>query len=153
MLVTVISILSVASAGAQATGDEGSQQGEGTFQEVCSACHTIGRGNSVGPDLKGVTERRDEEWLKVHILSPSVHQAQQDPIAVANREKFGFSMPDLGLTEQQVEAVIAYLRTGQESSKTIPGLYVPTLATGALAIVVLTLLGLRWGTKRVEVRP
>ncbi len=30
---------------------------------VCKACHTIGGGKLIGPDLKGVTERRDEDCM------------------------------------------------------------------------------------------
>jgi len=128
-------------------------EGEGIFRQRCTACHTIGGGVLVGPDLQGVTKRREEPWLKVQIQSPSVHRAQNDPIAKANLEKFGMSMPDLGLTEQQVEAVIAYLKTAETAPVAIPALYTPTLAIGVLAIAGLTLIGLIVGTKRVEVRP
>lgn len=128
------------------------EAGRALFQEKCGVCHTIGRGVLIGPDLQGVTERREEAWLAVHIQSPSIHHAQHDPIAVANLGKFRMRMPDLGLAESQVEAVIAYLKT-PETARAIPGLYVPTLAIGVLAIVGLTLIGLIVGTKKVEVRP
>src|SRR3954468_18615382 len=29
----------------------------------CNGCHKIGGGKLVGPDLKGVTGRRDKEWI------------------------------------------------------------------------------------------
>ncbi|MEE8443641.1 MAG: cytochrome c [Dehalococcoidia bacterium] len=152
-LAAVIWAFAAATASGQGPEDEQVSQGEGTFGQVCAACHTIGGGVRVGPDLKNVTERREESWLKTHILSPSVHHQQNDPVSVANRERYGIKMPDLGLTEQQVEAVIAFLRTDVTASTAIPPLYGPTLAAGVLAIVGLTLLGLRVGTKRVEVRP
>ena len=143
-------------AATNASADEGEEdvlQGEGIFGQRCTACHTIGRGASVGPDLEGVTKRREESWLKVQIQSPSVHRAKNDPIAKANLDKFGMSMPDLGLTEDQVEGVIAYLKSAEKAPVAIPALYAPTLAIGVLAIVGLTLIGLIVGTKRVEVRP
>src|SRR4029450_2119355 len=34
-----------------------------TFTRVCSACHTFGKGSLIGPDLKGVTNRRTRAWL------------------------------------------------------------------------------------------
>lgn len=153
LLVAGIWLLAATNAGAQEEGEERVLQGETIFRQTCSACHTIGRGTLVGPDLQGVTERREETWLKVHILSPSTQRAQNDPISLANVEKFGIPMPDLGLTEQQAEAVIAYLKTAAVAPVTRPTLYVPTLAIGILAIVGLTFIGLLVGTKRVEVRP
>ena len=37
--------------------------GEQAFKTKCAACHTIGGGKLVGPDLKEVTTRRDDAWL------------------------------------------------------------------------------------------
>ncbi len=132
---------------------QSAEEGETVFSQRCVACHTIGDGVKIGPDLEGVTERREESWLKVHILSPSVQHDQNDPTSVANREQYGLQMPDLGLSEQQVEDVIAYLKTAETAPTDIPDLYAPTLAAGAIIIILLTVLGLRFGTKRVEVRP
>lgn len=143
----------LATAAVAAPARQSPVEGQRVFQQICSACHTIGGGVRVGPDLQGVTDRRDAAWLKVQIQTPSAHQAQNDPITLANREKFGLFMPDLGLTEQQVDSVIAMLSGGESAPTTVPALYVPTLATALLALVVLTLIGLRAGTKRVEVRP
>jgi mono/diheme cytochrome c family protein len=36
----------------------------------CNACHRIGGGKLVGPDLKGVTARRHEKWIEKMILHP-----------------------------------------------------------------------------------
>jgi hypothetical protein len=40
------------------------REGEQIFVEKCTACHTIGKGRLVGPDLSGVTTRREESWHK-----------------------------------------------------------------------------------------
>ncbi|MFQ5445843.1 MAG: c-type cytochrome [Saprospiraceae bacterium] len=37
--------------------------GQQLFKSICSACHTIGQGKMVGPDLRGVNSRHDEAWL------------------------------------------------------------------------------------------
>ena len=48
--------------------------GEKIFQGNCTACHNLTgytklSGRSVGPDLSGVTERREMEWLKKWIYN------------------------------------------------------------------------------------
>ncbi len=127
--------------------------GQAIFETTCMMCHTIGGGTLVGPDLEGVMERREVSWLKVQIQSPSVHRGQNDPISMANLEEFGLPMPDLGLTEQQVEGVLAYLQTAETGPTAVPAQYAPTLVIGLLAMLGITLIGLRAGTKKVEVRP
>lgn len=153
LLFAAIWVFTATNVGAQGEGEGRVLQGKEIFSRSCTVCHTMGRGALVGPDLQGVTKRREESWLRVQIKSPSVHRAQKDPIAIANLGKFGIPMPDLGLTEQQVEAVIAYLKTAEIAPVARPAQYIPTLAISVLAIVGLTLIGLIAGTKKVEVRP
>ena len=38
----------------------------------CNGCHKIGGGKLVGPDLKGVTGRRDKQWIVKMILRPDL---------------------------------------------------------------------------------
>ncbi len=90
--------------------------------------------------------------MKQQILAPSEHD-ETDPVVVANRKIYSPPMPDLRLTEQQVDDLIAYLKTDPTLPTVIPDLYGPALAAGALLIIALTVLGLRFGTKKVEVRP
>jgi len=40
------------------------------FRQNCFSCHTIGGGKLTGPDLKGITSRRDRDWLVDFILDP-----------------------------------------------------------------------------------
>src|SRR5262249_37525373 len=53
------------------------------FATHCSACHTIGRGDAVGPDLLGITRTRDRGWLLRFIQRPDELLAQKDPTAIA----------------------------------------------------------------------
>jgi hypothetical protein len=34
------------------------------FVAKCASCHTVGKGNRVGPDLKGAVERRGRPWVE-----------------------------------------------------------------------------------------
>lgn len=87
-------------------------EGRAIFETQCVACHTIGGGVLVGPDLQGVTIRRDRNWLARWILAPDKMLAAGDPIATQLLQKSNnVPMPNLGLTEAQVASVIAYLET------------------------------------------
>ncbi len=44
-------------------------EGQDLYKTTCAACHTIGKGRLVGPDLLNVTEKRDQEWLVAFIKS------------------------------------------------------------------------------------
>ncbi len=86
------------------------QPGQALFVKACSSCHTIGQGDHVGPDLQGVTSRRDRAWLSQFLQSPNVMRAKKDPIAVALSARFpGVVMPNLGLSEADVGDLLAYL--------------------------------------------
>ena len=64
----------------------------------CRGCHKIGgKGGVIAPDLQGVLERRDEGWIATQIQHPRQHNPQT-------------VMPDLGLTDDQVAAIVEMLR-------------------------------------------
>src|SRR5262252_7405824 len=74
--------------------------GQDLFKKLCAPCHTIGVGDHVGPDLRGVTERRERAWLENFIRHPDTMRAERDPDALALVAKFpGARMPGLGLAE------------------------------------------------------
>src|SRR5579863_3201202 len=87
--------------------------GQKLFQEKgCVACHTVGKGNLVGPDLKGVTARRPREWLEQWIAAPDAMIAKKDPVAVGLLHEFhDVPMPNLELSSSDVTAILAYLDT------------------------------------------
>ncbi|MBM3435704.1 MAG: cytochrome c, partial [Bacteroidetes bacterium] len=49
---------------------------------TCTACHTIGKGKLIGPDLKGVNDRHNEAWLLSFIRSSQTMIKNGDPVAV-----------------------------------------------------------------------
>ncbi|NQU66450.1 MAG: c-type cytochrome [Candidatus Marinimicrobia bacterium] len=51
------------------------------FQTNCQACHTIGGGKLIGPDLKDVETRQTREWLINWITDPASVLASGDPYA------------------------------------------------------------------------
>jgi mono/diheme cytochrome c family protein len=100
-------------------------EGQTIFNQKCAGCHTIGAGKLVGPDLQGVTQRRDLDWLQRMISGPDKLAAAKDPILTPLVAEFNnFLMPNLGLTQSEVHAVIAYLEnpesTGQAQPAALP---------------------------------
>jgi cytochrome c2 len=81
----------------------------------CVTCHSIGQGVRAGPDLLGVTDRRDHGWLKKWLQDPAT-MLQSDSIAQAMlAEAKGVKMPNVKLTEREIDGLIHYM--AQESAK------------------------------------
>ena len=110
----------------------------------------------VGPDLAGVTSRRDEDWLNRQIKEPDVLLEENDPIAMQLlQEADNVEMPPLGLSDEEVVAVIAYLKSTEKQTNvatSLPSQYWPTIFISIVVLILLTLIGLRVGRKKVDVR-
>ena len=83
--------------------------GKTMFDTRCLACHTIGHGPVVGPDLLGVTERRSEAWLTRWLHSPETMIAEDDT-AKALLDRYKVPMPNQNLTDDDVRRLIRYFR-------------------------------------------
>ena len=93
------------------------EDGQKIFQEKCVGCHTIGKGTLVGPDLQGVTQKQDKAWLTQWISAPDKMLAAKDPIAMQLFAEYkSIAMPNMGLADDQVASLIAYLETQTGSS-------------------------------------
>ncbi len=81
------------------------------FNQRCTACHTFGKGVKVGPDLKGVTARRQRPWLVSFVRSSSKAIKAGDPVAVELFRKFKQQrMPDwTDLSPADVGAIMDWL--------------------------------------------
>jgi cytochrome c2 len=98
-----------------------SPQAAATFNGRCTACHTYGRGIKVGPDLKGVTERRKRDWLLKFIHASSGVIKSGDPTATALFAQFKQQrMPDwVDLSEKQINDILDYLAIGGPDIKPV----------------------------------
>ena len=131
------------------------ETGEQVFQKKCAGCHTIGGGKLVGPDLAGVTSRREEDWLFRQIQQPDTLIAEKDPIALQLLQEYNMPMVPLGLEDSEVAAVISYLKSIEQETTVAAGLpsqYIPTVIVSIVFLIGLTLIGLRVGRKKVDVR-
>lgn len=98
-----------------------SQKAETIFKQRCSACHTYGKGIKVGPDLKGVNERRKHDWLIRFIHQSSQVIQSGDPEARKLFADFKQQrMPDwTDLSEQDINDILYYISVGGPDIKPI----------------------------------
>src|SRR3990170_6339604 len=87
------------------------ESGQQMFQKSCAACHSIGGGRLVGPDLKGVNDKRPEDWLLKYIKSSQTLVKSGDKTATALFEQFNkIPMPDQALSDDQIRKVLAHIK-------------------------------------------
>ena len=93
------------------------QSGAELFQTKCAACHTLGTDRLVGPGLQGVTALRERAWLLRWISRPNEMIAAGDSIATRLLKEYdGLEMPNVGLTDAEAAAVVAYLETASPAA-------------------------------------
>jgi len=84
--------------------------GQYLFTKKCGACHTVGQGDKIGPDLLGVADARNRDWLMRKIQTPEQLLAEKDPITMALAEKYGHvTMPNLRIADEDANHLIGYL--------------------------------------------
>ncbi len=84
---------------------------------TCAACHTIGKGKVIGPDLKGVTERREEAWLYSFIKSSQTMINNGDAVAIKVFEEHNkIPMPDNNFTDDQIKGILDYIKNYEEAA-------------------------------------
>jgi protein SCO1/2 len=90
-------------------------QGQYAFSRHCAACHSIGGGDHLGPDLRGVTAKRDRAWLTRFIVEPNKVLAEGDAIARALDAKYPqVRMPNLSLSPADAAAIIGHIDAESE---------------------------------------
>ncbi len=93
-----------------ASRDTSASSGKALFQQACATCHGIGSGDRIGPDLAGISARRERAWLIRAITVPDRLRLERDPITVELYDKFNrVDMPNLGLSEADAGDLIAYI--------------------------------------------
>lgn len=84
------------------------------FENKCLSCHSIGGGDEVGPDLKGITEKRSEKWLIEFIRDSEKVINSGDPVANELFAKFKYKkMPAQDLTDAEIKALLEFIKTGK----------------------------------------
>jgi len=88
-----------------------SQTPDGTqLFQACAACHSIGKGKLIGPDLYQVTQRRDRKWLMKFIRNSQEMVQSGDAIAVKLFEDHNkIPMPPYTYSDEQINAILGYI--------------------------------------------
>tara|TARA_Y100001970_G_C14163597_1_gene819975 strand:- start:345 stop:1610 length:1266 start_codon:yes stop_codon:yes gene_type:complete len=90
--------------------------GEKIFQGNCTACHNLTgytklSGRSVGPDLSGVTDRREIDWLKKWIKNNKELRESGDKDAIEIFEQYNGSIMQAfdWLSDEEMNGLISFL--------------------------------------------
>ena len=91
-------------------GDPEAVQGKLAFESKCLACHSIGGGKKLGPDLAGVTKRRTESWLQRWLRSPEKMMETDADAKAMLKEYNNLPMPNQNLPEAEIRQYLKYFR-------------------------------------------
>lgn len=95
--------------------------GEELFKSVCAACHTINKGRLVGPDLVGVPQKMDRDWLIRFIRSSQEMIKSGDSAAVAIYNEYNkIPMPDNNYSDDQIISIIEYIAAAASNAPVAP---------------------------------
>ena len=90
-------------------------EGAEVFEASCAACHQVwdgtgARAPSIGPDLTHLMSREEFAGAIHDLNEQNLREWLRDPVAMkAMQPERGIGMPNLGLTEDQIDALIAYM--------------------------------------------
>jgi cytochrome c oxidase subunit II len=86
------------------------EEGADNISQPCASCHSVDATQpapDVGPNLGGFATRETFAGAMFENTEANLIQWLQDPEAA----KVGAKMPDVGLTQDQIDSIIAYLQT------------------------------------------
>jgi mono/diheme cytochrome c family protein len=90
--------------------DPAAARGKLAFESKCLACHSMGQGKKLGPDLAGVSKLRSAEWLTRWMKEPE-KMLQTDATAKAMLKEYNnIPMPNQNLTDAEVREYLKYFQ-------------------------------------------
>lgn len=93
------------------------QDGASLYKQTCSACHSIGKGKLVGPDLAGISEKRTEDWI-ISFVKNAQALGETDADAKAMIDEYGYPMPNQNVSDDEIKAIIAYINENSPAATT-----------------------------------
>jgi cytochrome c2 len=89
------------------------------FHQNCTMCHTVGGGRLIGPDLGGVTRRKDRAWLVQFLQDPKSRIDSGDSYAAQLfQDANGVVMPTPpGMTTGLADSILSFLEAGPSAAQ------------------------------------
>jgi nitrite reductase (NO-forming) len=91
-----------------APSDPEATSGKLAFESKCLACHSLGQGKKLGPDLAGVTRHRSDEWLSRWLKSPEKMLASDEHAKALLKEYNNIPMPNQNLSDAEIRQYLKY---------------------------------------------
>jgi nitrite reductase (NO-forming) len=91
-----------------APSDPEAMRGKLDFESKCLACHSLGQGKKLGPDLAGVTKHRDDAWLTRWLKSPEKMLQSDEHAKQMLKEYNNIPMPNQNLTDAEIRQYLKY---------------------------------------------
>jgi len=85
------------------------------FESKCLACHSLGQGKKLGPDLAGVTKRRNDSWLTRWLKNPEQMLATDADAKALLKESNNIPMPNQNLPEAEIREYLKYFHWYDEN--------------------------------------
>lgn len=89
-------------------------RGEQIYRTRCATCHSLtGKelAGALGPDLLGVTQKRDMQWLLNWLKAPDKMLKKKDPIATALFKQYNnLAMPNMRLNKEEALSLLDYIK-------------------------------------------
>ncbi len=89
------------------------ERGKELFAEKgCNGCHYVGGGVHTAPDLKGVTARRDKQWLATLIVRPDL-LLKDDPTVKEQLATHTTKMVNQNISDRELDMMMSYLKANE----------------------------------------
>ena len=98
------------------------KEGRKLYNNLCASCHKLDR-KLVGPALAGVTERRENDWLKSWIKNNAALRASGDRDAIAIFNEYNGSVMSAfpQLSDAQIDDILYYTEVGDPKPVVVSG--------------------------------
>jgi len=98
------------------------KEGRKLYNNLCASCHKLDR-KLIGPALAGVTERRENDWLKAWIKNNAALRASGDRDAIAIFNEYNGSVMSAfpQLSDAQIDDILYYTEVGNPKPILAPG--------------------------------